>query len=46
MGLVAGVGLAYFVEYLDTSVKTIEDVERFMEVPVVGVIPQKVTSFT
>ena len=42
MGICTGVGLAYFVEYIDTSVKTIDDVERFMELPVVGVIPQKV----
>lgn len=46
MGLFAGIGLAYFVEYIDTSVKTIDDVERFMEVPVVGVIPLKVEAFT
>lgn len=46
MGLLAGVGLAYFIEYIDTSVKTIDDVERFMELPVVGVIPQKVEAFT
>jgi capsular exopolysaccharide synthesis family protein len=42
VGLGFGVGLAYFIEYLDTSVKTIEDVERYMRVPVMGVIPQKV----
>lgn len=41
VGLCAGLGLAYFIEYLDTSVKTIEDIERFMRLPVVGVIPQK-----
>ncbi|MCE9613013.1 MAG: polysaccharide biosynthesis tyrosine autokinase [Lentisphaerae bacterium] len=46
MGLCAGIGLAYFVEYIDTSVKTIDDVERLMELPVVGVIPQKVEAFT
>ncbi len=46
MGLCAGMGLAYFVEYIDTSVKTIDDVERFMELPVIGVIPQKVEAFT
>lgn len=46
VGLISGVGLAYFIEYLDTSVKTIEDIERFMEVPVIGVIPQKVKAFT
>jgi succinoglycan biosynthesis transport protein ExoP len=42
-GLGAGIGLAYFVEYLDTSVKTIEEIERSMDVPVLGVIPQKVS---
>ncbi len=42
VGLGAGVGLAYFVEYLDTSVKTIDDIEKTMQVPVLGVIPQKV----
>jgi capsular exopolysaccharide synthesis family protein len=41
-GLGAGIGLAYFVEYLDTSVKTIDEIERNMELPVLGVIPQKV----
>lgn len=44
-GLAAGVGLAYFVEYLDTSIKTIEEVERLMNVPVLGVVPQKVKPF-
>lgn len=42
IGLVAGVGLAYFIEYLDTSVKTVDDVEHYLGVPVIGVIPQKV----
>ena len=42
LGLTAGLGLAYFVEYLDTSVKTIEDIERSMGIAVLGVIPQKV----
>ena len=45
LGLSAGVGLAYFVEYLDTSLKTVGEVESFMETPVIGVIPQKVKSF-
>jgi polysaccharide biosynthesis transport protein len=42
IGLVVGVGLAFFIEYLDTSVKTIDDVERSLQCPVVGVIPQNV----
>ncbi len=44
VGLGAGVGLAYFIEYLDTSVKTVDDVERYLGLPVVGIIPQKVRS--
>ncbi len=42
VGLGAGVGLAYFIEYLDTSVKTVDDVEQHLGLPVLGVIPQKV----
>jgi capsular exopolysaccharide synthesis family protein len=41
-GLIVGVGLAFFIEYLDTSVKTIDDVERALQAPVLGVIPQNV----
>jgi capsular exopolysaccharide synthesis family protein len=41
-GLIVGVGLAFFIEYLDTSVKTIDDVERALQSPVLGVIPQNV----
>jgi succinoglycan biosynthesis transport protein ExoP len=42
VGLIVGVGLAFFIEYLDTSVKTIDDVERALQAPVLGVIPQNV----
>jgi len=42
VGGIFGVGLAFFIEYLDTSVKTVDDVERYLNTPVVGVIPQKV----
>ena len=42
IGLMVGVGLAFFIEYLDTSVKTIDDVERALQAPVLGVIPQNV----
>ena len=44
VGLAVGVGLAFFIEYLDTSVKTIDDVERALQAPVLGVIPQNVGS--
>lgn len=42
VGLILGVGLAFFIEYLDTSVKTIDDVERALQAPVLAVIPQNV----
>ena len=42
LGLLIGLGLAFFIEYLDTSVKTIDDVERALQAPVLGVIPQNV----
>ncbi len=42
IGLGSGIGLAYFIEYLDTSIKTADDVERWIELPVLGLIPQKV----
>jgi capsular exopolysaccharide synthesis family protein len=42
IGLIMGVSLAFFIEYLDTSVKTIEEVERAFQMPVLGVVPQNV----
>jgi succinoglycan biosynthesis transport protein ExoP len=42
IGLGLGCGLAFFLEYLDTSVKSLEDVERFLGVPVLAVIPKNV----
>lgn len=44
IGLVVGVSLAFFIEYLDTSVKTLDDVERFLKAPVLAVIPKGVVS--
>ena len=42
VGLIFGVGIAFCLEYLDTSVKSLEDVERFLQVPVLAVIPKDV----
>jgi polysaccharide biosynthesis transport protein len=44
IGLVFGVGLAFFIEYLDTSVKTLDDVEKYLKVPVLAVIPRDVST--
>ena len=39
-GLVLGIGFAYFLEYLDTSVRTMEEVERLLGLPVLGIVPR------
>lgn len=41
-GLLLGMGLAFCLEFMDTSVKTMEDVERALQVPVLGIIPKNV----
>ncbi|MGG3689486.1 YveK family protein [Caldifermentibacillus hisashii] len=38
VGLMAGVGLAFLYEYLDHTLKTEQDIERYLELPVLGVI--------
>jgi len=43
VGLLLGIGLAFFIEFLDTSLKIMEDVERYLGLPVLGVIPQQAT---
>lgn len=42
VGLMVGLGLAFFIEYLDTSVKTMEDVEKILGVPVLAIIPKNI----
>ncbi|NWF76756.1 MAG: polysaccharide biosynthesis tyrosine autokinase [Nitrospirae bacterium] len=39
VGLFGGVGIAFFFEYLDNTIKTPEDVEAKLGVPVLGTIP-------
>ncbi len=41
-GALIGLGIVFFLEYLDTSVKTIEEVEDVVEAPVFAVIPKKI----
>jgi polysaccharide biosynthesis transport protein len=45
-GLMLGVGLALFIEYLDTSVKTMDDVEKFLNLPVLAVVPKGIRMLT
>jgi capsular polysaccharide biosynthesis protein len=43
IGLVFAMGLAFFLEYLDVGLSTREEAEKFLELPVLGVIPQTQT---
>ncbi|MBI4540707.1 MAG: polysaccharide biosynthesis tyrosine autokinase [Gemmatimonadetes bacterium] len=40
LGLLLGVGAAFFLEYLDRTVRTSADVEQLLAIPVLGVIPR------
>lgn len=40
LGLFAGIVVAFMSNYFDTSIKTLEDAERSLGLPVLGVIPQ------
>lgn len=42
-GLVLGVGVSFFIEYLDDTIKTPTDVETFLNVPFLGLIPSIVS---
>ncbi|MGE7689337.1 YveK family protein [Lysinibacillus sp. NPDC097214] len=38
LGLMVGVGLAFLLEYLDTTVKTESDVEELLQLPIIGLV--------
>ena len=38
-GLVGGLGLAFFFDYLDNSIKTSKDIEKYAKLPSLGVVP-------
>jgi polysaccharide chain length determinant protein (PEP-CTERM system associated) len=39
LALFVGCGLAFLIEYMDTSIKTAQDVEQYLDLPVLGLIP-------
>ncbi|MFQ5551250.1 MAG: GumC family protein, partial [Gemmatimonadales bacterium] len=39
VGVLLGIGAAFFLEYLDQTIKTSADIERILRVPVLGIIP-------
>ena len=38
IGLMIGVGISFLMEYLDNTIKTEQDIERILDLPVIGVI--------
>lgn len=40
VGLLGGIGLAFFTEYLDNTIKTPEDIEKRMYLPPLGLVPR------
>lgn len=40
LGVMLGVFIAFIVEYLDNTIKTPEDVEKYLGLPVLGAIPK------
>ena len=40
VGLMAGFGLAFLLEYLDNTIKTEQDIERILELPTLGSVAQ------
>ena len=40
IGLSLGLGAAFLLEYMDSSLKTSEDVSRFLNIPLIGEIPR------
>ena len=40
LGMILGVGAAFFLEYLDRTVRTSADVETLLSIPVLGIIPR------
>lgn len=39
LGFMLGAGIIFLIEYLDTTVKTPEDVKKITQLPVIGIIP-------
>lgn len=42
VGMVMGLGLAFFMEYLDTSARSVDQVEALLGAPVLAVVPKEV----
>lgn len=39
LGIMAGIGIVFLIDYFDNTIKTPEDVEKYLGLPVIGIIP-------
>jgi succinoglycan biosynthesis transport protein ExoP len=44
LGSLIGVGLSFFMEHLDRSIRTIDDIDLYLKLPSLGIIPRHKTS--
>lgn len=42
LGLIVSVGIVFLLEYMDDTVKTENDIEKYLEIPVIGLIPHHI----
>lgn len=40
LGLIVSVGISFLLEYQDNTIKTEDDIDRYLELPVIGIIPK------
>ncbi|NMM65103.1 capsular biosynthesis protein [Clostridium sp. P21] len=40
LGLVVSVGLSFVLEYMDSTIKSEDDIEKYLDIPVIGIIPK------
>lgn len=40
LGLIGGLGLAFLIEFIDDTIKSTEEIAEFLDLPVLGVVPQ------
>lgn len=41
LGVMLSVGIIFLMEYMDSTIKTEQDIERYLELPVIGIIPKQ-----
>lgn len=40
LGIMVSLGIIFLIEYMDNTIKTEEDVEKYINIPVIGIIPK------